>query len=205
MGATGLYRAIRLGWTNPTARDLSHTEIWASQTNNRATATLVAAPASASATRQIWLHENLTPAAVWYYWIRASDTSGNLSGFLPSSATAGWAAVVLGIPSGDLPAASETVAGIIEIATQAETNAGTDDARAVTPLKLNAATTVVHPSRTLTTSAPLIGGGDLSANRTLAITLATESADGSIEIATQAETNAGTDDARAVTPLKLKG
>ncbi|HEY5444858.1 MAG TPA: hypothetical protein VIJ87_10390 [Pyrinomonadaceae bacterium] len=33
-------------------------------------------------------------------------------------------------------AASETVAGIAEIATQAETDAGTDDARMVTPLKL---------------------------------------------------------------------
>jgi hypothetical protein len=34
------------------------------------------------------------------------------------------------------PAASETVSGIAEIATQAETDAGTDDARFVTPLKL---------------------------------------------------------------------
>ena len=34
------------------------------------------------------------------------------------------------------PAASETTAGIAEIATQAETDAGTDDARIVTPLKL---------------------------------------------------------------------
>lgn len=34
------------------------------------------------------------------------------------------------------PAASETVAGNIEIATQAETDAGTDDLRSVTPLKL---------------------------------------------------------------------
>lgn len=34
------------------------------------------------------------------------------------------------------PAASETTAGVIEIATQAETDAGTDDARAITPLKL---------------------------------------------------------------------
>lgn len=32
--------------------------------------------------------------------------------------------------------ASETVAGVIEIATQAETDAGTDDVRAITPLKL---------------------------------------------------------------------
>lgn len=34
------------------------------------------------------------------------------------------------------PSASETVQGIIEIATQAETNTGTDDTRAITPLKL---------------------------------------------------------------------
>lgn len=32
--------------------------------------------------------------------------------------------------------ASETVAGVLEIATQAETDAGTDDVRSVTPLKL---------------------------------------------------------------------
>lgn len=35
-----------------------------------------------------------------------------------------------------VPDASETVKGIIEIATQAEANTGTDDVRAVTPLKL---------------------------------------------------------------------
>jgi len=35
-----------------------------------------------------------------------------------------------------IPAASESVAGLAELATQAETDAGTDDARIVTPLKL---------------------------------------------------------------------
>ena len=35
-----------------------------------------------------------------------------------------------------VPAATETVAGVAELATQAETNAGTDDARIITPLKL---------------------------------------------------------------------
>lgn len=36
------------------------------------------------------------------------------------------------------PSASETTAGVIEIATQAETDTGTDDARAITPEKLTA-------------------------------------------------------------------
>lgn len=42
-----------------------------------------------------------------------------------------WAAFGIAVP-----AASETVSGIAELATQAETDAGTDDARIVTPLKL---------------------------------------------------------------------
>jgi hypothetical protein len=45
-----------------------------------------------------------------------------------------WTVVNKNIP--DIVASSESAAGIIEIATQAETNAGTDDSRAVTPLKL---------------------------------------------------------------------
>jgi len=43
---------------------------------------------------------------------------------------------VAGNPTLDAAAASETQAGAIEIATQPEVDAGTDDARAITPLKL---------------------------------------------------------------------
>lgn len=45
-----------------------------------------------------------------------------------------WTVVNKNIP--DIVSASETAQGIIEIATQAETDTGTDDTRAVTPLKL---------------------------------------------------------------------
>jgi len=41
------------------------------------------------------------------------------------------------IPTAQLPAASETATGAAEIATQAETDTGTDDERIITPLKLN--------------------------------------------------------------------
>jgi hypothetical protein len=59
----------------------------------------------------------------------------------------------------DLPAAtdaSETAKGVIELATQAETDAGTDDARAITPLKLFAhawPTVSITGGVTLTSSA----------------------------------------------------
>jgi hypothetical protein len=47
------------------------------------------------------------------------------------------------------PAASESTAGIAEIATQAETDAGTDDARIVTPLKLKTASFMLKKYSTL--------------------------------------------------------
>ena len=81
------------------------------------------------------------------------------------------------------PPASETVQGVAEIATQAETDAGTDDARMITPLKL------------ATVLAEAFG----------AIVSASETVEGVAEIATQAEVDADTDDSRFVTPLKLAG
>lgn len=69
-------------------------------------------------------------------WITGS-ASGNLTGLTTTDKTSIVNAIneVKAGSSGSPPSASETVAGILEIATQTETNTGTDDARAVTPLK----------------------------------------------------------------------
>ena len=69
-------------------------------------------------------------------WITGSS-SGDLTGLTTSNKTSLVAAVneVKAGSAGAPPAASETVAGVMELATQPETDAGTDDARAVTPLK----------------------------------------------------------------------
>jgi hypothetical protein len=126
------------------------------------------------------------------------------------------------------------------LATQADVDAGVNAVRAITPATLAAATTVVHPARTLTAGAGLTGGGDLSANRTFDVVanadgsivvnandvqvgvLATDAQhgvrgggtqhaaattvlQGFIEIATQAEVDAGVDATRAVTPATLAG
>ena len=73
--------------------------------------------------------------------------------------------------------ATEVIAGALKIATQGQTDAGTDDTSAITALKL-----MTYLS-----------------NKN-----ATEALKGLIQIATQAMVNAGTDDQQAVTPLKLK-
>jgi len=88
-------------------------------------------------------------------------------------------------PNDTIPNASETEVGIAEIATQAEVDAGTDDLRIVTPLKLK---TYVDAEVAAVPATP-------NASETVA---------GKAEIATQTEVNTGTDNARFVTPQKLK-
>lgn len=74
--------------------------------------------------------------------------------------------------------ATEGVTGIAELATTAETTAGTDDARIVTPLKLKDELSRRFPP-------------------------ATEVVSGIVQLATAAETSAGQDSTRPVTPLRL--
>jgi len=85
--------------------------------------------------------------------------------------------------------ASETVAGVAEIATQVETDAGVDDTRIVSPEKLMTFKTNVLDAAYASSTLP-------SASETVV---------GAAEIATQIETDAGTDDTRIVSPAKLSG
>jgi hypothetical protein len=113
---------------------------------------------------------------------------------------------------GAAPKATETVEGVAEIATQVEVDAGTDDERFVTPLKLatfpaaNQATETVKGIAELATQAET----DLGVDDERIITplkyenrKSSEILSGHIELATQAEVDAGTDTERAVTPATL--
>ncbi len=92
------------------------------------------------------------------------------------TALAHWTLVNKNIP--DILDASETVKGIVELATGAESLTGTDNTRAVHPAGLK---------------------------HTLDNRPATETGTGLIELATQAEATAGTDAVRAITPATLRG
>lgn len=74
--------------------------------------------------------------------------------------------------------ATESKAGVAEIATQSEVDVGTDNSRFVTPLKLKSALTSNIPS-------------------------ATESSSGVVRIATQAEVDGGSNAQKMVTPVTL--
>jgi hypothetical protein len=98
-----------------------------------------------------------------------------------------------------LPAATATARGTVQVADAAAITAGTAG-RVVDAAQLKAAGS--KWSRTGTTLSPATAG-DLVA--TAALPSASESAKGAIELATTAETELGSDDLRAITPLKLSG
>ena len=115
------------------------------------------------------------------------------------------------------PAASETVQGIVELATAAETTTGTDTTRAVHPaglkVELDKKSNLASPTFTGTPVAPTATAGTnttqlaTTAFVTAAITAipaASETVSGRVELATAAETTAGTDNIRAVHPAGLK-
>jgi hypothetical protein len=82
---------VELLWTNPLDPDLAYIEIWESTYNNRGSATKIASILANQFFRPI------TDTAFRYYWVRAADTSGNLSVWAPSDALNGLEGRALGL------------------------------------------------------------------------------------------------------------
>ena len=120
--------------------------------------------------------------------------------------TVEYSAGAFQIVSGATPAAaSATVAGVVELATDAEVTTGSDTARAVTPAGLHQKTTSATAIGLveLATDAEVTTGSDTARAVTpagLHQKTASDTAIGLVELATTAETQTGTDTARAVTP-----
>ena len=81
--ASGLLGGIDISWTNPADADFSHAEIYESTDSNFANAVSVGRSSGSN-----FVRGNLSPNVTRYYWIRATDFSGNSSAFVgPQSST----------------------------------------------------------------------------------------------------------------------
>lgn len=126
-------------------------------------------------------------------WISGSP-SGDLTALTTTDKTSLLAAVneVNGKAVPAPPSATETVAGVIEIATQAETDTGTDNTRAITPSKFKARLEAfAQPlSANLTTLAGVVSG---TFGRTLLQSSSATAAKTSLGLASIASTGSASD------------
>lgn len=75
-----------ISWENPGDKDLSHVEVWRSNTQDRGLAELVSIATNPVATVSL---VGVMPNQDYYYWIRAVDTSGNYSVWTPNNQQGG--------------------------------------------------------------------------------------------------------------------
>ncbi len=101
--AAGGLGSILLKWTNPLDADLHHVEVWASSTNSRTAATLLAEVAGTT-----YSHTGLNSLETRYYWVRAVDRSQNVGAWYPTSATAGVSATTSANVTDTIPPAVPT-------------------------------------------------------------------------------------------------
>jgi hypothetical protein len=121
----------------------------------------------------------------------ATTITNALAGKAPATRTISAAGLATG--GGSL---SDDCTIDVPAASQAEAEAGTDTTKAMTPLRVAQAVSAlapegVPPARQIQTSGLAAGGGDLSADRTI-----------DVPAASQAEAEAGTDNAKAMTALR---
>lgn len=87
--ATGAQRTVQLAWTNPTVADYFTTDIFRNTTNNSGTAMLIGTISGST-----YADSGLAAATTFFYWVKARDFSGNVSGFSNgASATTDAAAI----------------------------------------------------------------------------------------------------------------
>lgn len=106
----------------------------------------------------------------------------------------------------NLPDATESTKGVIELATDAAASEGTDTTHAINAKQLAAAkqSAIDSAKVTIQTSNGITGGSSTASNSyTLSGVNASTTTKGVVQLATQAEVNTGTDTSKVVTPSTL--
>ena len=156
-------------------------------------------------------------------WVYVNSTAGtanagfnpNISGTIAKGTQVIYDGARWDVMSETIGQASDTVAGKVELATNAETLTGTDTTRAVTPA--GAASVYTPLDFSTRTDGTTVQNTDIipvrrgtqnvrvtAAQLLAGVADATESVKGVVELATAAETTSGTDSTRAVHPAGLK-
>ena len=104
-------QGIFLKWTYNTETDMSHYEIWRNTADDSSTATKI----GQVKTNLFW-DSDLTSGTSYYYWIKAVDHLGNISGF---NATAGTTATPRNVETSDITDTAITTGKLADLAVEA--------------------------------------------------------------------------------------
>ena len=102
--ATAGIQFVFLQWTYNTETDMSHYEIWRNTTDDNTTATKIAQTKA-----NVFADESVTAGTTYFYWIKAVDHLGNVSGF---NAIAGTSATPRNVGTNDVDNNAITAAKI---------------------------------------------------------------------------------------------
>lgn len=81
LAVTQGYTSLWLNWTNPSDIDLASIEVWENTTNNSGTASKIATVSVEAGSPGSYSRVGLTTGGQRFYWLKAVDTSNNVSGF----------------------------------------------------------------------------------------------------------------------------
>lgn len=90
LATTGTVAGVLLTWTNPSDSDFSHIEVWENSIDDQGTAIRFAERVDGTSYSRA-----LASGSTLYFWIKAVDTSGNVSGFNATAGTAGTGGLVV--------------------------------------------------------------------------------------------------------------
>lgn len=110
VAAVATFKSIFLNWTNPTDADLAYVEVWRHTANDSANATKISTVNAVGGTPGSFTDSsNLTNGTLYYYWLKAIDTSGNTSTAFSTLTTSTLSSVQITGTSGQFSCASTSL------------------------------------------------------------------------------------------------
>lgn len=156
--ATAAITSIFINWTNPSAADLDHVDIYENTTNTSGTATKIATVPALPSAPNSYTRSGIASGTTLYYWVKASDTSGNDSSF-----SSGANATTATVNTADIAANAVTAAKIAaNTITASQIAAGTITATEIAAATITAAKLNVSTLSAITANLGTVTAGSIT-------------------------------------------
>jgi len=109
VSAIATFKNVFLSWTNPSDSDLDSVEVYRNTVNNSGTAVKIATVPVSPSSPGAFADSSISNGTLYYYWLKASDTSGNVSASFSNLTTSNLTSVIIAGTSGQFTCASTSL------------------------------------------------------------------------------------------------